>query len=126
MTEEVIAGAAREGDIYRQYAMTVIACNAFRFDKYTEPHTLIRAQEQLSLLGAIANQYMLKRVGTAEDESTKKRLADVEKLIKCQKWFVELVVNDKKEKPDYDKIKARAMKICDDYDRLLLEIGIFK
>jgi hypothetical protein len=121
--EKPIIETLRESDIYRQYAVTLLACNAFYYDKVGEKFSMIAAQQQLSILGGIANNYLEKRVGIGNDEKTARSRHEVTALTVRQKSFV-ILTPDKT--TDYNWAKLEAIGIIEEYDRLLIKHGVCK
>jgi GTPase SAR1 family protein len=101
-------------DIYRQYAMTLIAINDFVHDKYSEKYTLENAQKMMDLLAGIANKFL--------DEKIKKedKIA-LNELFSRQKKFV-AIEYDKKE---LKNVKSCAREIIEEYNRLCLKSRVF-
>jgi hypothetical protein len=123
--ESPLTETVREGDIYRQYAMTLLSVNEFFYDKTDAgmKFSLGEAQKQLSILGGIANNYLLKRVGDDDDDRTKNDRCEVKILIDRQEKFITIKTDKALE---YDPIKTDAMSIIKEYDRLLLKHGVCK
>jgi hypothetical protein len=101
-------------DIYRQYAMTLIAINDFVHDKYSEKYTLENAQKQIDLLAGVANMFILEKI-KKEDKPV------IDKLIEKQKHFVNIDFK----KIDVAATKIEAREIIDEYYRLFLKTRIF-
>lgn len=124
MPEETpIVETIREGDIYRQFAVTLLSCNKFAYDLNSERFSLNDAQREMSILGSITNRYLLKRIGTGTDKPAEDARSEANTLIERQKKFV-VITTDKK--TDYTPIKKESLDIVDEYDRLLLKHNIFK
>lgn len=123
--ETPLTETVREGDIYRQYAMTLLSVNEFFYDKTNAGmvFTLNESQKQLSILGGIANNYMLKRVGDDEDDRTKNDRCEIKILIDRQAKFIKI---KPVEISEFDPVKNEAMSIITEYDRLLLKHGVCK
>jgi hypothetical protein len=101
-------------DIYRQYAMSLMAINEFVHDKHSERFSLENAQKQMDLLAGIANRFLEEKV----KKDDKLALND---LFSHQKKFVEL---------EYDKDRIRDYKKCaretiDEYYRMCLRSRVF-
>ncbi len=117
----------RQGDIYRQYAVTLLAVNTFIFDtvKASKKFTMNEAQKQLSILGGIANNYLYNRgIGIKQDENSitpdEKEIND---LLSKHKSFVNAKNDDN---TNYELLKTTANEIILEYDRLFLKHGVCK
>lgn len=123
--EKPLVETVREGDIYRQYAMSLLAVNTFFYDTNTAgmKFSMNEAQKQLSILGGIANNYLLKRVGDDQDEASEKARTEVNEIITRQQKFVTSTIDKTIE---FDTIKTESMSIIKEYDRLLLRHGVCK
>lgn len=114
--ENEILPTVREGDIYRQWAVTLLSATEYAYSPDTDAqnrYNLITIQKHLSALGGIANNYLLKRCGDPNDK-------EITELINKQQFFI----NAKHDKAK--QLKMDVLKLCKEYDRLCLKHGIFK
>lgn len=114
--ENEITPTIREGDIYRQWAMTLLNATEFAYSPNANSqnkYNLITIQKYMSALGGITNNYLLKRCGDPNNK-------EINDLITRQQEFI-------KATPDKaEELKQKILKICYDYDDLCLKNGIFK
>jgi hypothetical protein len=103
--------------------VTLLKINEFAFDVKSEKFTLLDAQKELSVFGGITNRYLAKRVGNGTDELTKKSRIELESLLERQKKFV---AHEISKSIDFKSLKKEGLEIIDEYDRILLQNGIFK
>jgi hypothetical protein len=121
--ERPIVSTVRESDIYRQYAVTLLAVNNFYYDLVGAKFSMNTAQQQLSVLGGVANNYLIKRVGDGTDDQSKRSRGEVEALVTRQKLFVRQAIT---KNTDFEAAKTDAMCLIEDYYRLLLRHGVCK
>jgi hypothetical protein len=123
--EKPLVETVREGDIYRQYAMSLLAVNVFFYDTNSAgmKFSMNEAQKQLSIQGGIANNYLLKRVGDDEDDASKTARTEVNSLITRQEKFITSTIDKTVE---FEATKTESMNIIKEYDRLLLRHGVCK
>lgn len=121
--ENALGETLRETDIYRQYAVTLLSVNAFYYDRVGEKFSMNDAQQQMSILGGIADNYLLKRVGDGTDDISNKARIEVKNLIAREEAFITTKID---KTTDFEKFKQESMEIIKEYDRLLLMHGVCK
>lgn len=128
--EKSLAQTIRDEDIYRQYAVTLISTNEFAYDPKGDKFNLPELQYHFAVLGGIANNSLLKRVGEEKKDEDTKITCDrqeIKNLIQRQKTFCTIKNNDEKnKKTDYLPIKNEAQDLIEEYDRLLIKHGVCK
>lgn len=115
--KETVEATVREQDIYRYYAVTLLSVNEFVYDHNSEKFSMNSAQAQLSILGGVANRYLLSRV----DDPNGKDAEEIKKTIEKQKVFCNVKVAKGIDFAAYKKIAAE---LIDEYDNLVLKYKI--
>ena len=125
MPDEPAGETIRETDIYRQYAIALLAMNEFYYDQNDAGmnFTFPRAQKELSVLGGICNNYLLKRVENSDNETDMITREEITSLIERQRTLVQTRII---KTMDYDNLKTEGMTIILEYDRLNIKTGVCK
>ena len=125
MPEEPAGETTREPDIYRQYAKALLVMNEFYYDQNDAGmnFTFPIAQKELSVLGGICNNYLLKKVENSDNETDMITREEITSLIERQRTLVQTRII---KTMDYDNLKTEGMTIILEYDRLNIKTGVCK